>query len=385
MPYDAPTLTESSGESASDVPPGRRVTLRAHRKDDVQGVYEQCTDPVSQAWTTVPVPYSRDHAKRFVREAMPGGWQLDQEWGFAVDVGGRFAGTVSLRDRGDHRAEIAYGAHPGFRGTGAMERALRLLLAWGFEDRGLWTVIWWANRGNWPSRKLAWRLGFAVDGTLRDWLPQRGALLDAWVGTLLATDERQPRHRWIDVPTIESPELPIRLRGGRAEDAPRMVEGCQDPQTVHWLGFLPQPFTADVAGHQLRTAGEGMASGTALHLVVADTRDDRLLGALSILDLDEHHLSAEIGYWTHPDARGRGVTTEAVRLAARHALLPEEVGGLGLVRVFARTALDNTASRAVLTRAGLTEAGVERLSTRTRAGLRDAARYELLRDDPKSQ
>src|SRR4051794_14334692 len=46
----APTLTDGT------------VTLRAHRADDVQGSFEQCQDPVSQRWTTVPVPYTLEHA-----------------------------------------------------------------------------------------------------------------------------------------------------------------------------------------------------------------------------------------------------------------------------------------------------------------------------------
>ena len=57
-----------------------------------------------------------------------------------------------------------------------MERALRLLLEWGFAEQGLQTVVWWANEGNWASRRLAWRLGFTFEGTLRRWLPQRGEL-----------------------------------------------------------------------------------------------------------------------------------------------------------------------------------------------------------------
>ena len=57
------------------------VTLRAHHIGDAEGVYEQCQDPLSQEWTTVPIPYSRDDAKRFVREIMPGGWREDVEWG----------------------------------------------------------------------------------------------------------------------------------------------------------------------------------------------------------------------------------------------------------------------------------------------------------------
>ena len=50
-----------------------------------------------------------------------------------------------------------------------MSRALRVLLAWGFAPvaeggRGLETVVWLANRGNWASRRLAWSVGFSFDG-----------------------------------------------------------------------------------------------------------------------------------------------------------------------------------------------------------------------------
>ena len=45
-------------------------------------------------------------------------------------------------------------------------------------------LVWQAFTGNWPSRKVAWRLGFTVEGTLRRYLPQRGARRDAWIGTL---------------------------------------------------------------------------------------------------------------------------------------------------------------------------------------------------------
>ncbi|MDQ6641487.1 MAG: GNAT family N-acetyltransferase [Actinomycetota bacterium] len=380
MRYDVPTLSEST----NGMPREPRLTLRAHREEDMIGVFEQATDPVSQAWTTVPVPYTRDHAKRFVRESMPGGWQTDVEWGFAVDVDGRYAGTISLRNEREGRAEIAFGSHPWVRGTGLMERALRVLLAWGFEHRELQMVIWWANRGNYASRKLAWRLGFDVEGTVRSWLPQRGELLDAWVGTLLSTDDRLPRHRWLEPPVVESPRRPLRLRPTREADVARMVEGCSDPETARWLGFLRHPYPRAEAEAMLGRQQDGMASGRALHLAVAATDDDRLLGQISLVDVDEHLRSAEIGYWTHPAERGRGVMTEAVRLATRHALLPEDVGGLGLLKVLAHSALDNPASRAVLGGAGLTEAGVERLSTRTRDGLRDAARYELLSDELRS-
>jgi RimJ/RimL family protein N-acetyltransferase len=183
FPGDIPTLSDGV------------VTLRSHRPSDAERGVEQSVDAESVRWTTVPTPYSLDDAREFIG-TLARAWYDDTEWAFAVEVDGRFAGTVSLRDRGPGRAEIAYGAHPDVRGTGTMERALRLLLGWGFAARELRTVVWWANEGNWASRKLAWKVGFSYDGCVRQWLPHRGALTDAWVGTLLAGEQLRPREAW---------------------------------------------------------------------------------------------------------------------------------------------------------------------------------------------
>lgn len=192
FPGDVPELTNGV------------VTLRAHRVTDVPGVLGQGTDPLSQQWTTIPVPYTRADAERFVTEVVPSGWDAGR-WAFAVqarddDGTPRFCGTVELRDEGAQRAEIAYGAHPWARGRGLVVAALDLLLDWGFDSRDVRTVIWWANAGNWASRRTAWRLGFSFDGTLSRWLPQRGELLDAWVGTLHHDDPRSPAYEWPQTP-----------------------------------------------------------------------------------------------------------------------------------------------------------------------------------------
>ena len=63
---------------------------------------------------------------------------------------------------------------------------------------------------------------------------------------------------------------------------------------------------------------------------------------------------AEIGYWTRADARGRGLTTRALLLAARVAL--EE----GAARVQLRADVENVPSRRVAEKAGFTAEGVLR-------------------------
>jgi RimJ/RimL family protein N-acetyltransferase len=186
---DVPTLTDGV------------VTLRAHVAADLQRAWEQCQDPESIQWTTVPAPYSHADAADFLA-AMPRLWESDREWIFAVEYDGAYGGTVSLRNEGSHRAEIAYGSHPAVRGVRVegvtvMERALRLLLVWGFAARGLETVIWWAHQGNWASRRLAWKVGFAfVPGVVPAWLPQRGQLRDAWLGTLRRGASLAPGAAW---------------------------------------------------------------------------------------------------------------------------------------------------------------------------------------------
>lgn len=353
------------------------VIIRAHRSEDATGAYEQSQDPRSQRWTTVPVPYSQDDAAAFVGELMPKGWADDSEWGFAVERDGRYGGTISLRSEGNGRAELACGSHPSIRGTGAMERALRLLLDWGFETQGLHTVIWWAHQGNWAARKLAWRLGFTVEGTVRRWQPQRGELRDSWVGTLLRDDDRKPKGAWLKTPVLSG--ATVTLRPLRETDIPRIVEACSDARTAQWLGGMPAPYVPTDAIGWLEANNEGSAAGSKITWAVVDPRSDQLLGAINLFDLVSEQ-EGEVGYWAHPDARGRGVMTAACGLVLRHGF-----EDLGLRIISAIAAVDNAASRRVIEQCGFTLWGIQRGGVQVRTGYVDAARYDVLAEEFRSR
>lgn len=357
------------------------VTLRAHSEGDVQALYEQAIDSVMLRWTTVPDPSTPETARTFACEIIPAGWQDDREWAFAVeapdeDGSPRFVGSVSLRNEGDGRAEVAYGSHPWARGRGYVVRALELLLDWGFRERGLRTVIWWANKGNWASRKVAWRLGFSFDGTVREWLPQRGVLYDGWVGVLTSSDERLPRAPWLDLPRISGRS--VVLREYRDSDAPRIVEACSDERMTYWLPDVPLPYTPEHARTFMEGGRELRASGNGLHWAVADPDTDELLGNISVFNLAPGK-NPEIGYWAHPAARGKGVTTEACGLVVRHCFVPEEDGGLGLRRLSVVAAAENTASQHVIEANGFTAVGRLRQENPLRDGsFMDTICYDLL-------
>jgi RimJ/RimL family protein N-acetyltransferase len=357
VPTSAPTLTDGV------------VTLRAHRVDDVPRIVEQCHDPQSQQWTQVPVPYGVADAEGFVGELVAAGWAAATEWAFAVEVDGAFGGTVSLRNEGAGRLEVAFGAHPGIRGTGAMERALRLLLDWGFAETGATTLVWRAFVGNWASRRLAWRLGFSMEGTLRCFLPQRGELRDAWVATLLREDPREPRTTWLDVPRLAADGLV--LRRITSADAPRIQEACSEERTQRWLGQLPTPYTLQDALTYVEGRRELEATGTAVTWALADPDDDRILGTICWFHWTPG-AEVEIGFWTHPDARGRGLMTRAARLVTGHVFAT-----LGVLRVTAFAAVDNAASRHVIESAGFRQYGVERYGALVRDGRADMALYDV--------
>ncbi len=126
---------------------------------------------------------------------------------------------------------------------------------------------------------------------------------------------------------------------------------------------------------------EGLAGGRGVAWALADPGSDLLVGAVNVFGIKKGR-EAEIGYWTHPSARGSGLMTEACGLVVRHCFTPYAEGGMGLVRLEAIVAEGNTASQQVVEANGFIRVGHERRALRTGDGnLVDALRYDLLAEE----
>lgn len=63
-----------------------------------------------------------------------------------------------------------------------------------FDTYPLQCLHWRAAVGNWASRRVAWRCGFRVEGTVRHFVRLAGCRpVDAWVASLHREDPREPR------------------------------------------------------------------------------------------------------------------------------------------------------------------------------------------------
>jgi RimJ/RimL family protein N-acetyltransferase len=261
--------------------------------------------------------------------------------------------------RGVGVTDIGYAMHPWARGRGLVTRAIRLATRWAFDHGGAEIIHWRAHVGNVASRRTAWKTGFTFHGTVPKLLYERGRAIDTWIASLQPDADGTPTTRWLEPPVMRGER--VVLRPYRDDDATRIVESGTDPLTEYWLANLPRPSTEAAARSWVLERVEAQSLGRGVWWCVADPDSDLMLANVAVFGLDSKYDSnGEIGYWAHPDARGRGVVTEAARLVTAHALAPESEGGLGVRRLQLAAGTDNAASRHIAMACGFTEVGRHR-------------------------
>jgi RimJ/RimL family protein N-acetyltransferase len=159
----------------------------------------------------------------------------------------------------------------------------------------------------------------------------------------------------------------VTLRTWTEADAPAIVACVDgDEEIARWLDQIPQPYTIEEALAYVDGVGRQA-------FAITDSPTGRVLGSVGATWNEDGDV-AEIGYWLHADARGKGATTRAVVLLARWAL------ARGASRVQLRADIENAASRRVADKAGFRLEGVLRSAHwNARLGRRvDWAMYSVL-------
>jgi RimJ/RimL family protein N-acetyltransferase len=137
----------------------------------------------------------------------------------------------------------------------------------------------------------------------------------------------------------------LTLRPFTTADTGWVYDVSQDPAVQHYVQ-VPSPYRMEHAAffvHQVAMAS--WDSGQRAEFLAEDTATGARLGRVG-LGLSQPG-TAEIGYWTDPSARHRGVATTAVRAACRWAFIT-----LGTELIEWRCEVGNTASRRVAEKAG---------------------------------
>jgi RimJ/RimL family protein N-acetyltransferase len=173
---------------------------------------------------------------------------------------------------------------------------------------------------------------------------------------------------------VEIQAGPIRLRPWREDDADAVYAAQQDPDIRMWAGGRGIDTREDAVALLTRLTGSEDRASWA----VVDAATGTLLGSVSVHSIDQQQAGAQVGYWTAPDARGRGVAAAAVDAACRWVF-----GTLPVERVELCHAVENGASGRIAEKAGFTYEGHLRRSFRYGDGVkRDELIWSRLSDDP---
>jgi len=166
------------------------------------------------------------------------------------------------------------------------------------------------------------------------------------------------------------------LRQVRAADAANLAARRSDPDTARFQSW-ETPYPLEQARSLIAAVLEmhGPASDEWYLIAVADPATDQMLGDLAVY-LKWEGRTAQIGYTFNPQARGRGLATEAVS-----ALLEHLFAAADLTRVEASIHPDNVASARVLERTGFLYEGLTRSDFWVGDVVSDTGHYAMLRLD----
>jgi RimJ/RimL family protein N-acetyltransferase len=161
------------------------------------------------------------------------------------------------------------------------------------------------------------------------------------------------------------------LRPWREGDVSAILAMSRDPDTIRFTN-VPDPYDEDSVRIWLALQPARLRAGDGAAFAVVELPSEQALGAIGVRVLHGRGI-AEIGYHMSPEARGRGLATEALRLLSDWSFQTLPVARLQLT-----THVDNPASQRVAEKAGYTREALLRSWADQRGERVDLLMYSLL-------
>jgi ribosomal-protein-alanine N-acetyltransferase len=119
-------------------------------------------------------------------------------------------------------------------------------------------------------------------------------------------------------PTPALADRTVLLRPWREADVPSNLMAFGDPVVQRFSWPSAQPFTEQDACGYFADQSSARLRGHGVQFALVEPHDEEeVLGGAFMYSLDRERVSAAVGDWFVPTARGRGVASNAVRLPAR--------------------------------------------------------------------
>ena len=180
-----------------------RLMLRPFRRRDATAIHEAVMASIDDLQLWLPWAsrdYSRSVSQHFIRDSIAA-WGEGRAFDFTIrkrDETDRHVGNVSIwhTSKQNAVAEIGYWIRSDETRQGVCTEAVAHLLGVGFEELGLHRITLRIAVDNRPSERIAKKLGFLQEGTLREDVKIGTRWVDHTVWGLLAGEWKIERKRY---------------------------------------------------------------------------------------------------------------------------------------------------------------------------------------------
>jgi RimJ/RimL family protein N-acetyltransferase len=168
------------------------LTLRAYQPGDGAELRVATTSSYEhlRPWMLWATPEDSVEAAEVRCRRFAARYLSNEEFVLGIWDGDQLAGGTGFHLRGAslalQNAEIGMWIRGSYAGQGLGTRALRMMLAWGFEDWGWQRLSWHCDTRNHASARVAQKNGMRLEGTLRgDALDVAGKRRDTYIFVML--------------------------------------------------------------------------------------------------------------------------------------------------------------------------------------------------------
>ena len=109
----------------------------------------------------------------------------------------------------------------------------------------------------------------------------------------------------------------IKIRKHKLSDANDIYKNIKDKEITKWTCSIPYPYPRNEAVRFIRRAHHGIKNRKSYDFAITLLDTGKIVGGISFRKIDWENKNAEIGYWIGKKYWGRGLATEAVKLALK--------------------------------------------------------------------
>ena len=171
-----------------------RLILRQLTLQDADQLLRHFSDPEMLRYVTFEPLEQREEVQEVIQ------WGMDlfargagALWGIVDKETATLIGTLNYVKKEGHRAEITYDLATTYWGRGLMTEAIRSTLPYVFGDLGVQRVETMVHVQNLRSARVLLKLGFRMEGVLRQYTRFHGQLSDVQMFSLLKADWQAAR------------------------------------------------------------------------------------------------------------------------------------------------------------------------------------------------